>query len=93
MTESTTNDSFLGSLVPSEINHTYTMEKDNLEPIPFAYLPQSTHVSATISIDYRKSFINRSVYNMFDFVKDIGGLLSGLNNLFVIIVAVRVRRC
>ena len=64
------------------------MDEDKLRPIPFAVLPPNTHVSTAISIDYSKTFINRSVYNIFDFVKDIGGLISGLNNLFVIIVAV-----
>ena len=88
MTESKTHDSFFGSLVPPETNHTYTMDLDKFKPLPFAYLPWNTHISASISIDYRKSFINRSVYNIFDFVKDIGGLISGLHNLFVIIVAV-----
>ena len=33
-------------------------------------------------------FIDRSVYNLFDFMRDLGGLVSGLSGLALIIVSI-----
>ena len=33
-------------------------------------------------------FIDRSVYNLFDFIRDLGGLVSGLNGIALITVSI-----
>ena len=37
--------------------------------------------------NYDRTFIERFDYDIFDFVRDIGGLISGISGLFVVIVA------
>ena len=39
-------------------------------------------------MDFRMNFVERKVYNFFDFIRDLGGLISGLHGFFIILVAI-----
>ena len=40
------------------------------------------------NVDFNRRFIERKSYDIFDFVRDVGGLVSGLNGLFVVLIAI-----
>ena len=88
MTHVKTHDSFFGSAIPHGENLIYRADLSDYKPLPFAYFLPDTHFVVGFVMDLRKTFIERSVYNIFDFTKDVGGLVSGLHGLFVILVTI-----
>ena len=41
-----------------------------------------------ISMSYSMNFIDRKVYSVFDFIAEIGGLVSGIHGTFIILTAI-----
>ena len=76
----------MGPLVPSELDYTYKVVSDHPRPLPFGLAAPYAHYAICFDLDYKMNYIERSVYNIFDLVRDIGGLVSGLHGLFYILV-------
>ena len=60
----------------------------NFKPLETGFYTPETHFVVNFNLDSQMTFIDRSVYNLFDFVRDVGGLVSGLNGIFIILVAI-----
>ena len=88
MTQIVTRDSYLGSLVPQEVDYTYKLFVEPPRPSPRGLFSPNNHISLVFDMDYKMNYIERSVYNIFDLVKDIGGLVSGLHGFFFIFATI-----
>ena len=88
MTKVKTRDSYLGPLVASDERLIYGYDMGQFKPLETGFYSPETHYVVNLSLDSRMTFIERSVYNLFDFVRDVGGLVSGLNGIFIILVTI-----
>ena len=88
MTNITTQDSYFGSFVSPKTSYTFNPVVKLSKNLPMSYFPENIHVVINFAVHYDVQFINRSVYNLSDLIKDVGGLVTGVHGIFLIIVTI-----
>ena len=83
-----TNESIFGPLSNPIIHDIYEVKSTKQEEIYKGSKLLDFHFSYIVNLDQSMIFIDRSVYNLFDFIRDLGGLMSGLNGLALITVSI-----
>ena len=71
-----------------ELDYTYKVIVEPPRNLPAGVSVPNAHLIIMFDMDYKMNYIERSVYNIFDLIKDIGGLVSGLHGFFIIFVAI-----
>ena len=88
MTNVTTNDSILGPLTDFIVEYIFDPQILTPETLPEAIVGPQTYFGVAFLMSPKMNYVTRTIYNLFDLVKDVGGLASGQNGLFLIIMSI-----
>ena len=88
ITKVTSKESYFGSFVAPKTTYIYSPKIQPALRLPDSFFSENTFLIIPFTIHYDVRLVERSIYSVFDFIRDIGGLVSGINGVFVFIVAI-----
>ena len=84
MTNVTRRDGYFGSIQTPQTELIYKPKRGAAFPLPEGFIDSPLQFGVPIYMKYKMNFVQRSVYDVFSFVRDLGGLVGGLNGFFIV---------